>query len=94
MADTSCQSVQYVVTNIPESISDSAVKRNIQKCFDVQVCEFVRLADATAGLITFEDQRGERYILIINFDDSYLNTLAPRCFKGGANETFNPKTTA
>lgn len=63
MADANYQSVQYVVTNIPESISDSALKRNIQKCFDVQVCEFVRLTDATAGLITFEDQRGEWYIV-------------------------------
>lgn len=62
MADANYQSVQYVVTNIPESISDSGVKRNIQKSFDVQVCEFVRLPDATAGLITFEDQRGEAYI--------------------------------
>lgn len=57
MADTNYPSVQYVVTNIPETISDEAVRRNIQKCFEVQVCEFVRLPDATAGLITFEDQR-------------------------------------
>jgi len=63
MADSNCQSVQYVVTNIPENISDSAVKRNIQKSFDVQVCEFVRLPDATAGLITFEDQRGESILI-------------------------------
>lgn len=62
MADTNYPSVQYVVTNIPETISDEAVRRNIQKCFEVQVCEFVRLPDATAGLITFEDQRGESYI--------------------------------
>ena len=67
MADPNYQSVQYVVTNIPETISDSALKRNIQKCFDVQVGEFVRLHDTTAALITFEDQRGERYILMIKF---------------------------
>ena len=74
MANANYQSIQYVVTNIPESISDSAVKRNIQKCFDVQVYEFVRLPDATAGLMTFEDQRGEAYILLIAFDDSLTLT--------------------
>lgn len=90
MADTNYQSVQYVVTNIPETISDSAVKRNIQKCFNIQVCEFVRLPDSTAGLITFEDERGGCLDVYINYSALHL---ALRCFKGCADETVNPETT-
>ena len=66
MADASYQSVQYVVTNIPEGVSDSAVKRNIQRCYNVQVCEFVRLPDSSAGLITFENQQGEAALTLLN----------------------------
>jgi len=66
MADASYQSVQYVVTNIPEGVSDPAVKRNIQRCYNVQVCEFVRLPDSSAGLITFENQQGEAALALLN----------------------------